>query len=227
MRRRRPPVAEEQVEEYVEERPVRRRPPLPSDEPWAWILLAALLIGGGVVVAILLTRGDDKQATTPTRTVVETRTAPSTTVVETETPTTTQAAETGTMPEAVGLDLGAAAALVEAAGLIPDSYPVASDSEAGRVVAQNPEPGTQLAQGEHVRLNVSTGPGSRAATEVPDVTGPAEADARRTAIAAGFTVRTQDSDAPTAEELGEAVDQAPATGSTAPAWSQITIYVGR
>ena len=63
--------------------------------------------------------------------------------------------------------------------------------------------------------------------EVPDVTGPPEDEARRIAEEAGFDVRVEDSDAPTAEEVGEVVLQKPDAGTRAPAGSEITLYVGR
>ena len=62
---------------------------------------------------------------------------------------------------------------------------------------------------------------------VPDVTGPAEDEARRLAEEAGFKVRIEDSDAPTAEEVGEVVLQKPDAGTRAPVGSEITLYVGR
>lgn len=69
--------------------------------------------------------------------------------------------------------------------------------------------------------------GAPALVEVPDVTGPTEAEARRIAEEAGFDVRVEDTNAPTAEEVGEVVLQRPDAGTRAPEGSEITLFVGR
>ena len=166
--------------------------------------------GGGVT---------DTVTETETETVIETAT-------ETETQTETTPPEPAAVPDVVGLPQVDAGAAVENEGLIADSYPVESTDEAGIVVAQNPDAGTELDEGSRVRMNVSIGPDERGTAEVPDVTGLEEAQARDRARRAGFTVRTIDRAAPAPENVGEVILQRPEP-TTAPQLSQITIYVGR
>lgn len=151
------------------------------------------------------------------------------TQTETVTETETQPAEpeTVTVPNVVGDDQVAAGREIEAENLKADSYPVPSSEAAGTVVVQNPEGGAEAQTGDTVRLNVSVGEGERASRTVPDVTGPRESNARAIARRNRFTVRTVDRDAPSADEVGEVIEQQPAAGATAPEFSQITIYVGR
>ena len=147
------------------------------------------------------------------------------TVVETETETAER--ETAEVPDVVGQDHVEAGDAVAEAGFLPETYPVDSQEEAGRVVAQNPDGGTELQEGERVRLNVSLGEGERPQAEVPDVTGPEVQDGLEACRDAGFTCRVVERDAPSQEEVGEVIDQSPAAGSTARELAQITLYVGR
>lgn len=147
------------------------------------------------------------------------------TVVETETETAEPA--TAEVPDVVGDDHIDAGDAVADAGFLPESYPVDSPEEAGTVVAQNPEGGTELREGERVRLNVSLGEGERQQAEVPDVTGPDVQDGLETCRDEGFTCRIVERDAPSQEEVGEVIDQRPAAGSTARQLTQITLFVGR
>jgi eukaryotic-like serine/threonine-protein kinase len=165
---------------------------------------AALAPGG--TVAIVVSRGPE---------------------VVTTVETVTEPAETVTVPDVVGEDHVEAGATVDGRDLIADSYPVESDETRGTVISQSPTPGTQVAPGTHVRLDVAIGPGERPTAIVPDVTGPDEVEARATAREAGFTVRTIDRTAPTPEERGEVILQRPAPGTEAPVLTQIRIYVGR
>jgi beta-lactam-binding protein with PASTA domain len=147
------------------------------------------------------------------------------TVVETETETAER--ETAEVPDVVGQDHVDAGDAVADAGFLPETYPVESAEEAGTVVAQNPDGGTELQEGERVRLNVSLGEGERPQSEVPDVTGPEVQDGLETCRDAGFTCRVVERDAPSQEEVGEVIDQQPAAGSTARQLTQITLFVGR
>lgn len=226
-------------EEVVADAPVRRMseevvevppPPRPPSSPWPWLLLLALLVVGGLIALLLWQNGvfDDEE---PAQTVVvQTVTGDGETVVET-TVTTTPAdgdePSQAAVPEVVGQGQVEAGEAIEALGLKADSYPVASAEAPGTVVGQDPAAGSNVANGSTVRLNVALGSGSRPGKEVPDVTGPKESDARASARANGFTVRTVDRDAPTPEEVGEVILQEPAAGATAPELTQITLYVGR
>ena len=130
------------------------------------------------------------------------------------------------MLDVVGQNQDDAAEALEGNGLVADSYPVSSDEPAGTVISRSPV-GTELQEGDTVRLNVSLGAGPRDETEVPDVTGLEASEARQRARVEGFTVRTVPRDAPSDEEVGEVLTQTPAAGTTAPILTQITLFVGR
>ena len=211
-------------EEVVDVPPPRRPPP----SPWPWLLLLALLVVGGLIALVLWQNGTFDEEEDTRTVVVQTVTGEGDTVVET---TTTagggdEPAE-ATVPDVKGQGQVEAGETIEALGLKADTYPVDSAEAPGTVVEQEPDAGTTVAGGSTVRLNVALGSGSRPGKEIPDVTGPKESDARASARASGFTVRTVDRDAPTPEEVGEVILQEPAAGSTAPGLTQITLYVGR
>jgi beta-lactam-binding protein with PASTA domain len=165
----------------------------------------------GAVVELVLSAGEP-EVVTETETVTETEEEPEPEMVE--------------VPDVVGTDHVDAGATVDETGLIANSFPVESTEERGTVVGQNPDPGTQLPEGERVRLNVSLGEGEREAAEVPDVTGEDEVEARQILRDAGFTVRTLDRAAPEPGNVGEVILQRPEPRS-APVLTQVTIYVGR
>jgi serine/threonine-protein kinase len=85
------------------------------------------------------------------------------------------------------------------------------------VVGQRPEPGTFLAQGRSILIDVSSGP---APVGLPGVTGKSEADARAALEAAGFEVsatRRYDEQVP----AGKVATQDPAPGQPAPPGSEV------
>jgi serine/threonine-protein kinase len=155
------------------------------------------------------------------------------TVTETVTETETQPPpeppdpETVQMPDVVGLSHEEAAASVEDLGLVADTYPVPSAEPFGVVVAVAPAAGTEVREGQSVRLNVSLGPDERTSVTVPDLTGLEASDARRRCREAGLTCRTLYRTAPSEEEQGEVLDQQPAAGETVLQLTQITLFVGR
>lgn len=161
---------------------------------------------------------------------------PSTTTVTTTTQATTTTTQTVTqppppanvtLPDAVGQSQVDAGEILEGNNVVVDSYPVPSDEPAGTVISQNPAAGEVVQEGDTVRLNVALGPGPRETSEIPDLTGDAASEARQRARAEGFTVRTVPRRAPSQEEVGEVLTQAPAAGATARILTQITLFVGR
>jgi serine/threonine-protein kinase len=161
--------------------------------------------------------------------VAEPRPAPETVTVTEPTPTETEPEEPAAVQvlDVVGQDHFIAGAEVEQFGLVADTYPVESAEPQGTVVAQSPAPGSELREGETVRLNVSLGAEPRPDVTVPDLTGPAASDARSACREAGLTCRTIYRKAPTAEELGEVLDQRPAAGTVVPLLTQVTLFIGR
>jgi eukaryotic-like serine/threonine-protein kinase len=205
------------------------RPPVPPRwyrDVWPWLLALAVvvlgLVGGFFAYQAYQDEDDDEPevVTTTTTTGAETETDTETTTVE-EPPQPVEA------PNVVGVNHVEGGTEIEGLGLVGDSYPVASTETRGTVVAQRPTAGTQLEEGETMRMNVALGEGPRETREVPDVTGPAASNARDTLRRAGFTVRTLYSEPPSSEEVGEVLTQEPSPGTSAPDLSQVTIFVGR
>jgi beta-lactam-binding protein with PASTA domain len=158
----------------------------------------------------------------PSTTTVTTTTTETATVEEPPPPPSPVA-----MPDVVGQSQVDGGELLEAEGLVADSYPVPSDEPAGTVISQRPAPGTELKEGDVVRMNVALGPDEREASDIPDLTGSEASEARQRARIEGFTVRTVFRTAPSREEVGEVLTQSPAAGATAPILTQITVFVGR
>jgi beta-lactam-binding protein with PASTA domain len=196
----------------------------PADEPRGQVFAqtpgAGTQLAEGETVEIEVSGGE-----APT----ETETVTTTTETETQPPPETETAppETAAVPDAVGQGLVDGVTTILDAGFLASTYPVESAEEGGTIVAQRPPPGTEAERGSEVRLNVALGEGEREAVEVPDLTGPAIEDALRSCAEAGFTCRTLNAAAPSAEEVGEVIDQRPAAGATAPELTQITLFVGR
>jgi beta-lactam-binding protein with PASTA domain len=217
--------------------PPPRVPPPWYRDVWPWLLALGLvvlaIIGGYVGYDALQDDEDDgPEVVTVTDTTGGTTTE-ETETVETETTTTDttttveEPPEPVQVPDVVGGNQIEGGSTIEGAGLVGDSYSVASTEPLGTVVAQRPTGGTQAKEGDTVRMNVALGEGTRQTREVPDVTGPQGSDARATARRAGFTVRTLYRQPPSSEEEGEVLTQQPGPGTSAPELTQITIYVGR
>jgi len=134
--------------------------------------------------------------------------------------TTTAAAPTSAVPDVTGQTAAAGAGQVEAAGFVAQTDPVEGAGTPGAITQESPPGGTQAKAGETVTLGVAVGP-NRASVQIPDVTGQTAAAARAALLQAKLTVRTTYRQGKTGVVLG----QSP-TG-TAPAWTQVTIAVGR
>lgn len=132
-----------------------------------------------------------------------------------------------TVPNVVGLAQRQAVARLERAGFRVDSYPARSSRPRGVVVSQQPPGGSRTTAHSLVRINVSVGPGTRPLVTVPNVVGQDEDAARRTLIEAGFTVRSVDRPATDESQKDHVLRQRPAAGRSAPAGSQVVIYVAR
>ena len=115
--------------------------------------------------------------------------------------------DTNTVPVVVGQLEATAEASVREAGFEPESEQAESERPTGVVVEQDPEGGTELEEGETVRLTVSSGPASG---DVPDVVGEQTADAVAAVEEAGFEANVTEvfSD----QEAGTIAEQDPAAG---------------
>jgi beta-lactam-binding protein with PASTA domain len=161
--------------------------------------------------------------TGPSTTTVATTTTAPTTV----TTTTTTAAPRVRVPRVVGLAQTPALRRLNVLGLRPTVTYVRSSQPANRVVSQRPAPGTSLRRGSRVRVNVSTGPNPQPAATVPNVVGQDQTTAANTLRAAGFRVVVLNRPTSNQSRDGIVLEQQPVAGSSIPAGSQVTIFVGR
>ncbi len=127
-----------------------------------------------------------------------------------------------TVPPVLGLDETAARNQLEAAGFtmqVAGTEP-STQYAAGQVTKQQPDAGTQLAEGETVTVTLAA---AQEQVDVPSVVGKTQQEAGTALGLAGFTVKpqTEQSDKP----KGEVVRQDPAAGQQAPRGSEVIIYV--
>jgi len=149
-------------------------------------------------------------------------------VAVTTTPTTTTAATATTpnasasVPNVVGQPMSTGAGQVEAAGFVAETDPTRASQPSGQIIRETPT--GQAPAGSTVRLTVATG-ANEPNRSVPNVVGRKAADARSALVAAKFTARTQYRSGPK-KDAGSVVAQSPSGGS-APAFSQVTLTVGK
>jgi serine/threonine-protein kinase len=92
------------------------------------------------------------------------------------------------VPAVIGQPKATAQANLQSVGLVPQYVFAGSSSPKGTVTAQIPAAGTHEAKGSFVTLTISTGPGTPAARQVPNVVGLNAAAATRQLRGAGFQV---------------------------------------
>ncbi len=122
-----------------------------------------------------------------------------------------------TVPREIGRPLPFAIDDLVNLGLKPSLGP--SNPQTGLVGSQNPAPGTLLAPGASVSLDVASGP-----IPVPDVSGMSEADTVRMLGGLGFhtsTTRRPSSSVPSDAAIGTD----PAAGARRPPGTQIVIFL--
>ncbi len=122
---------------------------------------------------------------------------------------------THVVPAWVGDDVAVATEAAEGNGWEVESVQLErrDGTVAGEVLAQQPEPGTELAEGEAVSLTVSEG---QTLTAVPALAGVPEADAVAALEAAGLLLGTRSSDFNEDNPAGIVLLFGPAEGSEAP-----------
>jgi beta-lactam-binding protein with PASTA domain len=136
---------------------------------------------------------------------------------------------TVSVPDVVGLGLGAARDAIRNAGLVTEIRYVPSQLASGTVTGQSPQPGATAKRGDHVFLTVSqVGSGTAQPPKVvPDVVGQSEAAARQTLQAAGFVAN--EVDRPTSDQSQDSVvvDEEPQGGTKASSGSNVIVFIGR
>ncbi len=133
--------------------------------------------------------------------------------------------QTGTVPNITKMDITNAQNTLIAAGLVLGSETQANDAApVGQVISQDPAAGTSLPQGGFVNVVVSKGPVS---VSVPSVVNMTRSNAEAQITNAGLVANTQESAVTDPAQDGMVVSQDPASGSSRPQGSTVTIVVGR
>ena len=131
--------------------------------------------------------------------------------------------ESTDVPNVVGMSEDAAADELNNAGFKVKRVKVSSATvDEGKVVSQDPAGGQGLAKGETVTINVSSGPEQ---TEVPNVIGETEAQAKADLLAAGFKVAVVHQATLPPSDDGTVIDQNPNGGTKADKGDTVTITV--
>jgi eukaryotic-like serine/threonine-protein kinase len=128
------------------------------------------------------------------------------------------------IPNVVGQPYASARSTLLGAGLNATETLVDSNQPADTVVAQSPGAGTRVGSGTTVTLSVSRG--STATTPVPDVSNQDEPTAKAILKGSGFKVKVVKQPVTDPGEQGIVVSQEPGGGTSAPAGSTVTIFVG-
>ena len=128
--------------------------------------------------------------------------------------------DTISVPDVVGDPRQDAEAEIEEAGLTVGDFTTSDSTETkGTVLSANPSPGTAVAPGTTVTLEVSSGPSS-----VPDVVGLTEDEAVSQIEDAGLVASTTEEETDSAED-GTVTSQSPGPNSTVAPGSTVTLTV--
>lgn len=128
------------------------------------------------------------------------------------------------LPEVLGRPVAEAEELLAGAGFVVGKQEVFNAAEAGTVVAQEPAPTDELAQGTEVLLQVSKGPEP---FSMPDLKGRSCTEARGEVEGLGMSVVVQSAGGGSAECAGNPVlEQDPLPDSTRTTGDEATLYVG-
>jgi serine/threonine-protein kinase len=130
-------------------------------------------------------------------------------------------------PRVVGLFQTPGLRRLDVLGLRPIVVYNRSSQAVNRVLSQSPAAGSTLRPGSRVRVVVSAGPNPQPATTVPNVVGQDQATAANNLRAAGFLVVVLNRPTKDQSKDGLVIDEQPRAGSSIPAGSQVTIFIGR
>jgi serine/threonine-protein kinase len=124
----------------------------------------------------------------------------------------------------IGLSAAEAESQLQALGLVTTTELIeSSDEDRGNVVSTVPGPGTELAEGETVRLQIGAGPAGKPVTDVEGLT---RADAVAALRRDGFRPQVQEEFSDDVEE-GRVISQRPAAGEELPENGTVVIVVSR
>jgi beta-lactam-binding protein with PASTA domain len=111
------------------------------------------------------------------------------------------------------------------AGILPSLTWVPGSDELGTVVAQAKPSGTIVPYHSHVQINLSSGPGTKTAEQVPNVVGKSLKDALATINGAHLRMIYVKLSVSDRSQAGKVVQQSP-LGGTAPENAQIVVWLG-
>jgi beta-lactam-binding protein with PASTA domain len=147
-------------------------------------------------------------------------------------PTTTRAAQpppqptTASVPDLSSLDEAGAAEALGKAGLLASLAFVPSQDPLGTVEGQGKPAGTNVQSHSHVQVNVSTGPGIKAAEAVPTVIGNSLQEALSAINGAHLRLIYLKLPVTSRAQAGKVVQQSPLGGAHAPQNAQVIVYLG-
>ena len=124
-------------------------------------------------------------------------------------------------PSVVGQQQADAEAEIEGLGLIADVVTAPADADPGEVIAQDPDPGTPMEEGDVVTITVSTGPEEE---PMPDVRGE-DADDAETFLEEDFGLSVTQEEGACAAPPGTVCDQDPAPDTPVSPGDSAILYV--
>ncbi|MDQ3953074.1 MAG: Stk1 family PASTA domain-containing Ser/Thr kinase [Actinomycetota bacterium] len=124
-------------------------------------------------------------------------------------------------PSVVGQTQESAEAEIEGLGLVADVLTDADPAPAGEVIAQDPDPGTPMEEGDVVTITVSTGPEEQ---EMPDVRGQ-DADEAEAHLEDDFGLSVSQEEGTCAQPPGTVCDQDPAPGTPVSEGDSAVLFV--
>jgi serine/threonine-protein kinase len=128
------------------------------------------------------------------------------------------------IPSVIGLSFDRAAEQLRQAGFTAVREDVDSSEPRGRIIGQDPGPGTLHPPGTEVTLSVSTG---KESATVPEVVGQDEESARASLENEGWVVSVRYTGTDDPAEDGFVISQNPAPGTEADPGSTVTLVVGQ
>lgn len=131
----------------------------------------------------------------------------------------------GSVPDLAGYTEAEARDAITAAGFTPTPLPDQphGEVERGKVISQNPKPGTQAKLGDPVEYVISSGP---EIGEVPNVRGKTRAEAERLITEAGFKFSAKEQNHNTVP-AGQVISQNPSGGLQVSKGSTVTVYISK
>src|SRR3954449_1850441 len=131
---------------------------------------------------------------------------------------TVSAVQTAAVPGVVGQREAAAVSALRAKGFQVESATVVSNKPSGTVIAESPQPGSQVAQGSTVTIRVSRG-----LVTVPDTIGQSRNDALAAVRGAGLKPKAFL--VPSSQPKGQVVAQKPQGGKRVPGGSTVRLNI--